>query len=246
MLTIEKKIVSARVVPESELLAAVGAVESISSVGRLSDSEVALIEEIRRSGVDPSSLRKGSSPGEEEKPRKRPPVLRGFTHKIKGSRDGKKFNFYITLGYVVSEGKPYLFEMFINTSDATMTAWTSLTARLVSALFRMAKDAGQGVDFIVKNLAGITDPFGSYFSSQFSCHMPSIAAHIGKIIEVTQANLDAEYAAAEGRPEALPDPDRWSFVKKMIDVCPSCGGVSLVREGGCSHCDACGWEGGCG
>ena len=145
----------------------------------------------------------------------RPPVLEGFTERIK---TGMGY-LYVT----VSEFNHRPFELFatIGKSGKSTTAKTEAIGRLISLALR----SGIGVERIVDQIKGIR---GEHAVFQEGGLVSSIPDAIAKVLE-------KRYLSGKNKPKA----QNWEGQFKA-DLCPECGQI-ITYEEGCMTCHRCGY-----
>ena len=175
-------------------------------------------------------------------PMPRPERLEGATYKVKWPQTAHPF--YITVNDAVEEdGSRRPFEVFINTQNVEVQAWSTALTRMISAVFRRGGD----VSFVAKELKEVFDPTGGSFVGGKG-YVPSFHALIGHTIfdhMVATGYIDAGLAPVKPAPlaqaekvEAV-DEAQSEYLKK---ACPGCGEFTLVLASGCPSCRSCGWS----
>lgn len=157
----------------------------------------------------------------------RPETLEGATYKIKAGGDHAM---YVSMTYIIEDGKKRPFEVFMNSKNMDHFAWTVALTRMISAIFRRGGD----VSFVVEELKAVFDPRGgSWIKGRY---VPSDAAAIGAVIE--QFMKDIDYIPSE-QVIVLSDstPEK---VSDKVDLCPKCHSSNLKNESGCLACLDCG------
>ncbi|MEK0324426.1 MAG: hypothetical protein QQN63_01875 [Nitrosopumilus sp.] len=105
----------------------------------------------------------------------RPEKITGRTYKIRPASSDTAM--YITINNItLDDGSSRPFEIFINTKSVDGHDWITALTRMLSSVFRMPGD----LDFVTEELSQVYDPKDSYWSGKE--FMPSVVAHIGKII----------------------------------------------------------------
>jgi len=143
----------------------------------------------------------------------RPPVLKGFTEKIRTGFG----NLYVTVN--VRDGRP--FEVFaqIGKSGYNTAADTEAICRLISLVLRSGIAVGQ----VVRQLRGIGG------SSQ-------VFAEGGKVSSIPDAV--AQVLERHFNDLSNPDHDRG---QQPFEMCPSCGSA-MNFDAGCYYCQSCGYS----
>ncbi|MFA6618756.1 MAG: hypothetical protein WCT23_06795 [Candidatus Neomarinimicrobiota bacterium] len=176
---------------------------------------------------------------------KRPDVVDARVYKIKSPF--VKFNVYVTLGYIIENGRKRPIEIFINSKDLTHSAQYAVLTRLISAIFRRAGDA----HFILEELRSIYDPNGGYFKEGKYIH--SFYSEVADVIErfFTEEGILAR--PEQGEQISLPIKTELSSVNTITDdendptlnntfkICPECNSRALKFENGCEFCVQCGY-----
>jgi ribonucleoside-diphosphate reductase alpha chain len=171
---------------------------------------------------------------------KRPDVVDARVYKIKSPF--VKFNVYVTLGYIIENGRKRPIEIFINSKDLTHSAQYAVLTRLISAIFRRAGDA----HFILEELRSIYDPNGGYFKEGKYIH--SFYSEVADVIErfFTEEGILAR--PEQGEQISLPIKTELSSVNTITDdendptlnntfkICPECNSRALKFENGCEFC----------
>lgn len=98
--------------------------------------------------------------------------LAGATYKIKPG--ASQYALYITINN--QGGRPY--EIFLNSKDPEIAAWTAMLSRLLSTLMRQTNDMKP----VIAELKEIHDPKGGYFYKNLG-FIPSLQAHIALVLE---------------------------------------------------------------
>ena len=156
----------------------------------------------------------------------RPDALEGSTYKIK---TGSDHAMYVSLTYVIEDGKKRPFEVFLNSKNMEHFAWTVALTRMISAIFRRGGD----VSFVVEELKAVFDPRGgSWIKGKY---VPSDAAAIGGVIE--QFMKEINYIPSEV--EIVPEVNQAQVIEK-VELCPKCHSSNMKNESGCMACGDCG------
>ena len=175
-------------------------------------------------------------------PMPRPERLEGATYKVKWPQTAHPF--YITVNDAVEEdGSRRPFEVFINTQNVEVQAWSTALTRMISAVFRRGGD----VSFVAKELKEVFDPTGGSFIGGKG-YVPSFHALIGHTIfdhMVATGYIDAGQAPV--KPAPLAQAEKVVAVEEVQSeylkkACPSCGEFTLVLASGCPSCRSCGWS----
>lgn len=182
----------------------------------------------------------------EKKYRSRPKILRGATYKL-NTPLGKA---YITINDV--NGKP--FEVIVNVGKAgsDVFAMSEALGRVSTLFLRFGEiPDGNKARLLIKHLKGIGGSGAVGFGVN---RVESIADAVAKAIEI---HMNGDYVE-EPIVETTLTPSEKNSVRDGIgfildnsfvddslpdslDLCPSCGGASLINEEGCKHCINCGY-----
>nr|WP_189023319.1 LAGLIDADG family homing endonuclease [Paenibacillus albidus] len=191
--------------------------------------------------------------------KKRPQVLRGATYKI-----NTPFGMaYITINDL--DGIPA--EIFLNVGKAGSDVFAMAEALgRVCSLFLRYGDHGEKVELLIKHLKGIGGSGAIGFGAN---RVESIADAVAKALEShVQHNRDDDHVPApiaatleledftealnaelkSGVPAATATEDSHgghaahSHATASRDLCPSCGGASLINVEGCKTCGNCGYS----
>ena len=166
----------------------------------------------------------------------RPEVVDAKVYKVKSSF--VKNSVFVTLGFIVENGRKRPIEIFINSKDLTRAPEYVVLTRLISAIFRRTDDPM----FILEELRGIFDPSGGFFKEGKYLH--SFYAEIADVIE----RFFFDVGIIE-EPDLLPRSDNGAFKKQPIitrdegnsgnlhfKICPDCSNRTLKMEAGCDVC----------
>lgn len=205
-------------------------------------------------GVQPSAAAPaapvGSKSGLDKQYKKRPQVLRGATYKM-----NTPFGMaYITINDL--DGIPS--EIFLNVGKAGSDVFAMAEALgRVCSLFLRYGDHGNKVELLIKHLKGIGGTGAIGFGAN---RVESIADAVAKALETHVASgapdhdhdpapVAATMAPAEpavashGAPAADHGHGGAHTGGSMsLDLCPSCGGASLINIEGCKTCGNCGYS----
>ncbi len=206
-------------------------------------------------GVQPSAVAPaapaGSKSGLDKQYKKRPQVLRGATYKM-----NTPFGMaYITINDL--DGIPS--EIFLNVGKAGSDVFAMAEALgRVCSLFLRYGDHGNKVELLIKHLKGIGGTGAIGFGAN---RVESIADAVAKALETHVASgapdhdhdpapVAATMAPAEPAvaSHAAPAADHghggYSHAggSMSLDLCPSCGGASLINIEGCKTCGNCGYS----
>jgi len=194
----------------------------------------------------------GSKSGLDKQYKKRPQVLRGATYKM-----NTPFGMaYITINDL--DGIPS--EIFLNVGKAGSDVFAMAEALgRVCSLFLRYGDHGNKVELLIKHLKGIGGTGAIGFGAN---RVESIADAVAKALETHVASgapdhdhdpapVAATMAPAEPAPatHAAPAADHGhgghgghAGGSMSLDLCPSCGGASLINIEGCKTCGNCGYS----
>lgn len=207
-------------------------------------------------GVQPSAAAPaapaGSKSGLDKQYKKRPQVLRGATYKM-----NTPFGMaYITINDL--DGIPS--EIFLNVGKAGSDVFAMAEALgRVCSLFLRYGDHGNKVELLIKHLKGIGGTGAIGFGAN---RVESIADAVAKALETHVANGAPEHdhdPAPVAATMAPAEPAAASHVapaadhghggygahpggSMSLDLCPSCGGASLINIEGCKTCGNCGYS----
>lgn len=192
-----------------------------------------------------------SKSGLDKQYKKRPQVLRGATYKM-----NTPFGMaYITINDL--DGIPS--EIFLNVGKAGSDVFAMAEALgRVCSLFLRYGDHGNKVELLIKHLKGIGGTGAIGFGAN---RVESIADAVAKALETHVANnAGAEHdhdPAPVAATMAPNDADTGSETvsagygghgshsgnsSMSLDLCPSCGGASLINIEGCKTCGNCGYS----
>jgi len=195
----------------------------------------------------PSKLRGSilSAPGEEligeyvsetqviaERIRSRDDVLNGRTYKVKWPAVNESY--YITINDS-ADGQP--FEMFIQSTSAKYTDWTTALALMISAIMRRGDD----ISFIPEELSKVISVHDSaWVDKRFYGSLVSMIGHIiGKHIStrysttvVTDTPSDDENPQVRIAVTAVAE-------EPVGEICPECNMPTLSQQEGCTRCLNC-------
>ncbi|OZQ68449.1 ribonucleoside-diphosphate reductase, adenosylcobalamin-dependent [Paenibacillus sp. VTT E-133280] len=191
--------------------------------------------------------------------KKRPQVLRGATYKI-----NTPFGMaYITINDL--DGTPA--EIFLNVGKAGSDVFAMAEALgRVCSLFLRYGDHGEKVELLIKHLKGIGGSgaigFGAnrvesiadavakalethVLNNAHDDHLPApIAAtlELEDFNEALNAELKASVPAATSTDDGHGGHGAHNHTSASRDLCPSCGGASLINIEGCKTCGNCGYS----
>ena len=169
----------------------------------------------------------------------RPEVVDAKVYKLKSAF--VKNSVFITLSYIKDDVGLKPIEIFINSKDLTKTSEYVVLTRLISAIFRRAKNPM----FILEELQGIFDPNGGSFKEGKYYH--SFYSEIADVIErffydvkiIDKSNPAP--IADNGMMEEVPIVDTVEL-NNGFRICPTCSSKSLKTENGCDSCMSCGYS----
>ena len=169
----------------------------------------------------------------------RPEVVDAKVYKLKSAF--VKNSVFITLSYIKSDAGLKPIEIFINSKDLTKTSEYVVLTRLISAIFRRAKNPM----FILEELQGIFDPNGGSFKEGKYYH--SFYSEIADVIErffydvkiIDKSN--SAPIADNGVMEEAPASNTVEL-NNGFRICPTCSSKSLKTENGCDSCMSCGYS----
>ena len=150
----------------------------------------------------------------------RPAVVAGKTYRYKvGDR-----KVYVTVN---RDEHDHPIEVFVNLSRPTDKE--RVAADIIGRLISLALKHGAPAEDVVRHLSGHMDGTGSFATTDEEESKP--VGYFGTLWEaVARAIQDDASPVTEVQQEA------------RDESCPSCGEPTLVKEGTCTHCEACGWS----
>lgn len=169
----------------------------------------------------------------------RPEKITGSTYKLKSPLLDSSM--YVTINNVEEDGIIFPFEIFIHSKEVIYQQWIHITARLISAIFRMAYTYKVDSSFIISELKAIHSATGSYFKK--GKVVTSVVSEIGDIIEDHLQSIGyvkAKAALPEYVKEKAKQVEKNPEMAKNLIQCGVCGSRSVVRQDGCSTCLDCG------
>ena len=169
----------------------------------------------------------------------RPDVVEAKVYKLKSGF--VKHSVYVTLGYIVEEGRKRPIEIFINSKDLTKAPEYSVLTRLISAIFRKSSDP----TFILEELKSIYDPNGGYLKHGKYIH--SLYAEIADVIEQFFVDIgvmekasssNGFHKALNGNGQNNNDNSNGGIAEDLsvFKICPECQEKTLKFENGCLVC----------
>lgn len=219
-----------------------------SAVGQAAEDATSVEPAAASVAVTPAS-----KSGLDKQYKKRPQVLRGATYKM-----NTPFGMaYITINDL--DGIPS--EIFLNVGKAGSDVFAMAEALgRVCSLFLRYGDHGNKVELLIKHLKGIGGTGAIGFGAN---RVESIADAVAKALETHVANnaeLDHDHdpapVAATMAPADASEAGATTAVvgygggygsntggsSMSLDLCPSCGGASLINIEGCKTCGNCGYS----
>ncbi|GIQ70586.1 adenosylcobalamin-dependent ribonucleoside-diphosphate reductase [Xylanibacillus composti] len=177
--------------------------------------------------------------------KRRPQVLSGSTY---------KYNTPLGVAYITIndlDGIPS--EIFLNVGKAGSDVFAMSEALgRVCSLFLRYGDHGQKERLLIKHLKGIGGSGAIGFGPN---RVESIADALAKSLEIHLERLEAGsassgYAHYEGNADhgtpapaaEAPEHTGDATIRQSLDLCPSCGGASLINSEGCKNCTNCGYS----
>jgi len=133
---------------------------------------------------------------------------------------------YVTINDLSAGDARRPFEIFVNSKNMEHYAWTLALTRMISAVFRRARD----VSFVVEELKAVFDPRGGAWMQ--GRYVPSLPAAIGGIIERHIGSLEVPHEQHRPAPAPMAIPQN----------CPQCGAPALIKTEGCANCLECGFS----
>ena len=167
----------------------------------------------------------------------RPEVVDAKVYKLKSAF--VKNSVFITLSYMLENGKKRPIEIFINSKDLSRSHEYIMLTRLISAVFRRDAD----VMFILEELQGILDPEGGRFKE--GNYYQSLYAEIAEVIEsffYDVGILDAPIENSMKNDEQIKPKQKDINNLNNFKICPSCSNQTLKIENGCDTCVQCGYS----
>jgi len=163
------------------------------------------------------------------KPKPRPTVMRGWTHKI----DTAYGNLYITLN---EDDKGNLFEVF--TSMGKAGGFFATETEAISRLISLALRSGISPEAVIKQIKGIRGPLPSWNEGQMILSLPdAIGQIIEKHLKKEQPKLDLKLDKQDETKE-----NENTYAKMGLPPeCPECGSILEISEG-CIKCRVCGFS----
>lgn len=116
---------------------------------------------------------------------KREAILEGRTYKVKLPKE--THSLYITINHQVIDGKPHLFEIFINCKNIDSHQWIAALTRVISAVFRTSNDPS----FLIEELSSVFCATTGHFTKWPKTtkvpkgkFLPSLVAEVGEVIRL--------------------------------------------------------------
>jgi ribonucleoside-diphosphate reductase alpha chain len=162
--------------------------------------------------------------------RTRPTVMEGCTYKLKWPSLPSAL--YLTINDW-DDGQPY--EIFISSTSAKYTEWTTALTRMISSIMRQGID----ISFIPEELQQVASAHdsawidGTYYSSLIAYIGKTIERHIGGKPPLPKVE-DMKDWSAELTLSSVDDPPPITR-----ELCPKCGHLGLVAQEGCNTCEIC-------
>lgn len=168
--------------------------------------------------------------------KRRPQVLRGSTY---------KFNTPLGMAYITindMDGTPS--EIFLNVGKAGTDVFAMSEALgRVCSLFLRYGDHGDKAQLLVKHLKGIGGSGAIGFGPN---RVESIADAVAKALEMHSGFEDnADHYVTAAQEIVLETPSQYAVTKQAatsLDLCPGCGGATLINSEGCKNCTNCGYS----
>ena len=164
----------------------------------------------------------------------RPGIVEAKVYKIKSGF--VKHSVYITLGYIVQNGKKRPIEIFLNSKDLTKNAEYAVLTRLISAIFRKSANP----TFILEELSSIHDPNGGYHRNGKFIH--SFYSEVADVIErffveIGVIDKEPKKVVAEAMSiTSAPVKEASLLTNTQFQICPDCSDRSVKMENGCLTC----------
>lgn len=164
----------------------------------------------------------------------RPGIVEAKVYKIKSGF--VKHSVYITLGYIIQNGKKRPIEIFLNSKDLTKNAEYAVLTRLISAIFRKSANP----TFILEELSSIHDPNGGYHRNGKFIH--SFYSEVADVmerffVEIGVIEKEPKKVVSEAVSMAPPPKEERTYITNTeFQICPDCNDRSVKMENGCLTC----------
>lgn len=175
----------------------------------------------------------------------RPDMLEGTTYKLKWP--DLEHAFYITVNdAVLADGTRRPFELFVNTKNIEAKMWIDALTLMITAVFRRTGD----VAFVAEELEGVFDARGGSFMPGKG-YVKSLVAAIGGVLRqhfaglgIMEGTLPKGVKVEIEAPEAVAAAEVPDLGAKKVqrDGCPDYGNCDIIKQGGCTQCQSCGWS----
>jgi ribonucleoside-diphosphate reductase alpha chain len=171
----------------------------------------------------------------------RPDILQGWTYKVKWPSIDESY--YITINE--ANGQP--FEMFITSTSAKYSDWTTALSLMLSAIMRRGDDIGFVPEELKKVVSAVDSGYigGKWYGSLVALigktigdHMERRAnedftsPHSGNVVEAPKY----VYTVGESSKTTTPSD---SMDDIIFDICPKCNQRTLHHDSGCATCTNC-------
>ena len=173
--------------------------------------------------------------------KKRGPVAVGVTHKV----DTGKGKIYVTVNYSEYHAEPV--EVFIRLghlatpSESALAEWSG---RLLSLMLKY----NLPINDIVKQGNKVYSDMVFWYNKKSFCSFPKLISHLlsytfEEAMEMAEMDLDSmkEFPVIDST-----DEDRYDIItagdSQTREYCYNCGTYGMIKEGGCSVCENCGFE----
>ena len=156
----------------------------------------------------------------------RPETLNGTTYKVKWPTVDTSF--YVTINNHAETGKP--FEIFITSTSAKYTDWTTALTLMISAIMRKGGD----ISFVpheLQKVVSATDSAwiaGKFYGSLVALIGDIIGKHLGGSVDSSELKREPAEAQIEST--------------TIGDICEACGAPAVIQQEGCNICTACGYS----
>ena len=155
----------------------------------------------------------------------RPKRLSGNTYKVKWP--SVEASFYVTMNDL--DGKPH--EIFISSTSAKYTDWTTALTLMISAIMRKGGDISFIPDELMKVISASDTAWieGRFYGS--------LVALIGHVI-----GEHFKYLQGDANVESIKESKEDTIEGIKGEICPSCGMPTLFSREGCMSCASCSYS----
>lgn len=189
---------------------------------------------------------------------KREPILEGRTYKVKLPKE--THSLYITINHQIIDGKPNLFEIFINCKNIDSHQWIAALTRVISAVFRTSNDPSFLIDELSSVFCATTGHFTKWPKTTKvpkGKFLPSLVAEVGEVIrlhldwikerEILQEQIIeiplekvVETVLDVIVEEAMAIDENEPIYPKGAILCQECFTIASILMDGCRVCLHCG------